>query len=150
MSINILMPTDKCTCKLCGIRCKNAHDLKKHTIKCSERKTCENCNLKCSNFSGIRSFYLHCILCRGSVFQCPFCENKMFSLDRYEKCKRHYLRCTQRICGNCQETFNTPKDLKEHGNKEHSTYCCHICNAFFISKKQLNCHQDNRHKGRDK
>ena len=97
MSVNNAMTMDKCVCKLCSIRCEDEHAVK-HTSRCNEEKVCENCNLQCAKFSGIHSFSLHCILCKGSMFQCPFCADKIFTLDRYEKCKRHYLHCKLRMC----------------------------------------------------
>ena len=136
MSVNNAMTMDKCVCKLCGIRCEDEHAVNQHTSQCNVEKVCENCNLQCAMFSGIHSFYLHCILYKGSMFQCPFCADKIFTLDKYEKCKRHYLRCKLRMCLSCDEVFNTPKELKEHSQKEHPTYFCNICNAFFLVLKR--------------
>ena len=144
------MPSDKCVCKLCGIRCEDEHTVKQHTSQCSEENMCQNCNLQCSKFSGICSFYLHYILCKGSMFQCPFCADKMFTLDRSEKCKIHYLHCKQKTCLSCNEVFNTPKELKEHSEKEHPRYVCSMCNAFFYTKKKLKHHKCNMHKGSNK
>ena len=120
-----------------GQKFNTVPDRKKHTKQCKKDMLCDNCNLQCSIISSICNLKIHIALCKGSLFQCPFCPDKMFTCDCYDKCKRHYDRCTGRICKQCQKVLDTPEDLRAHSSKEHAKYTCNICHSFFNSEAKL-------------
>ena len=137
------MPFDKLLCKVCAKHFHTVPDRKKHTRQCKKDTLCNNCNLWCSNFSTIHNFKIHISLYKGSFFQCPFCQNKMFTCDQYDKCKRPYARCTRRICKQCQKVLDTPEHLIAHSSKEHATFTCNIYHCFFNSEAKLEQHKNN-------
>ena len=52
---------------------------KKHTKQCKVETKCKNCFQKCADFASIHSFHLHCLSCKGGLYQCPFCDDEIFT-----------------------------------------------------------------------
>ena len=118
---------------------------KKHTKWCEVETKCKNCFQKCADFASIHSFHLHCLLCKGGLYQCPFCDDEIFTRDNYKKCQHHFERCSLRKCLKCKKVFSTQLELKAHGLKKHPKYSCTRCMAFFESKRQLEDHKIKKH-----
>ena len=81
---------DNTTCKVCIKTFNSIEERKKHTKWCKVETKCKTCFQKCADFASIHSFHLHCLLCKGGLYQCPFCDDEIFTRDNYKKCQCHF------------------------------------------------------------
>ena len=126
---------------MCGKKFNSEDERKQHAKQCKIDTKCKHCFQKCADFTSIHSFHLHCLLCKGGLYQCSFCDDEMFTVDKYQKCKCHFEQCRQGRCLKCQKLFNTQQELKAHGVKKHPKYSCTRFKAFFDSERQLEEHK---------
>ena len=79
------------------------------------------------------------------LYQCPFCDDEMFTLDKYKKCKHHLEQCRQRKCLKYQKVFNTQQQLKAHEVKNTLNIPAQNVRHFFDSERQLEEHKKKMH-----
>ena len=76
---------DNTTCKVCSKKFHLEDERKQHTKQYKIDTKCKHCFQKCADITSIDSFHLHCPLWKGGLYQCPFCDDEMFNVDKYKK-----------------------------------------------------------------